>query len=189
MVHIAVDAMGGDYAPGVIVQGALRAHAELGLNITLVGDQNLICKELGDAGSKDDGIRIHHCSQMVAMDEASVKVLRHKKDASIMVAFDLAKKGKVDAVVSAGNSGDPFTDTTTGQSLDVICNSNFSGFVISAGTKKMKPNEAATAIPVKIRPKKMPPPRSMIGPPPRNGYDSGSRGFLVRLTGSGASSI
>ena len=104
-MHIAVDAMGGDHAPGVIVQGALRAHAELGLNITLVGDQNLICKELGDAGSKDDGIRIHHCSQMVAMDEASVKVLRHKKDASIMVAFDLAKKGKVDAVVSAGNSG------------------------------------------------------------------------------------
>lgn len=97
--------MGGDNAPGVIVQGALWAHSELGVSVTLVGDEKLIRKEIGKVEEKDGGIRIHHCSQMVAMDESPLKVLRHKKDASIMVAFDLAKKGKAEAVVSAGNSG------------------------------------------------------------------------------------
>ena len=104
-MHIAVDAMGGDNAAGVVVEGALRAYAELGAEIILVGDENLIGKQLGKAGRRGNGIRIHHCTEVVAMDEAPVKVLRHKKDASIMVAFDLVKKGEAEAVVSAGNSG------------------------------------------------------------------------------------
>jgi len=97
--------MGGDHAPGVIVQGGLWAHSELGVNVTLVGDQNLIRKELNKGGKIGNGIRIHHCSQMVTMDEAPLKVLRQKKDSSIMVAFDLARNGQAEAVVSAGNSG------------------------------------------------------------------------------------
>ncbi|MBW1674229.1 MAG: phosphate--acyl-ACP acyltransferase, partial [Deltaproteobacteria bacterium] len=101
----AIDAMGGDQAPGVNVQGALLARSELGVNLTLVGDERLIRKELGKDGNRDSSIRIHHCSQMVAMDELPLKVLRHRKDVSIMVAFDLARRGDVDAVVSAGNSG------------------------------------------------------------------------------------
>ncbi len=88
-MNIALDAMGGDNAPGVIVQGALWAQSELGVNITLVGDRNLISKEINKVGKIGNGIQIHHCSQMVAMDESPVKVLRHKKDASIMVAFRL----------------------------------------------------------------------------------------------------
>jgi glycerol-3-phosphate acyltransferase PlsX len=97
--------MGGDHAPGVNVQGALWARSELGVNLTLVGDEHLIRKELGKHGNRDNSIQIHHCSQMVAMDELPLKVLRHRKDVSIMVAFDLARRGDVDAVVSAGNSG------------------------------------------------------------------------------------
>jgi glycerol-3-phosphate acyltransferase PlsX len=104
-LNIAVDAMGGDHAPGVIVQGALWAQPELGVDITLVGDQDLIRRELSRGGGIGNGIQIHHCSQMVAMDESPMKVLRKKKDASIMVAFDLVKRGKAEAVVSAGNSG------------------------------------------------------------------------------------
>ena len=104
-MNIALDAMGGDYAPGVIVQGALWAHSELGVNITLVGDRDLISKEINKGGKIGNGIQIHHCSQMVAMDESPLKVLRHKKDASIMVAFRLVKSGQAEAVVSAGNSG------------------------------------------------------------------------------------
>jgi glycerol-3-phosphate acyltransferase PlsX len=104
-LNIALDAMGGDYAPEVIVQGALWAQSELGVNVTLVGDQNLIRKELSKGGNTGNRIQIHHCSQMVAMDESPVKVLRHKKDASIMVAFRLVKSGQAEAVVSAGNSG------------------------------------------------------------------------------------
>jgi glycerol-3-phosphate acyltransferase PlsX len=97
--------MGGDHAPGVNVQGALWARSELGVNLTLVGDEHLIRKELGKDGNRDNSIQIHHCSQMVAMDELPLRVLRHRKDVSIMVAFDLARRGDVDAVVSAGNSG------------------------------------------------------------------------------------
>ena len=104
-MNIAVDAMGGDHAPGVIVQGALWAQSELGVNITLVGDQDFIRRELSKGGNAGNGIQIHHCSEMVAMDESPMKVLRKKKDASIMVAFDLVKRGKAEAVVSAGNSG------------------------------------------------------------------------------------
>ena len=97
--------MGGDNAPGVIVQGAIWAQSELGVNVTLVGDEKLIRKEISKGGEKGASIQIHHCSQMVAMDESPLKVLRKKKDVSIMVAFDLVKKGKAEAVVSAGNSG------------------------------------------------------------------------------------
>jgi len=75
------------------------------VNLTLVGDEHLIRKELGKDGNRDKSIQIHHCSQMVAMDELPLKVLRHRKDVSIMVAFGLAQRGDVDAVVSAGNLG------------------------------------------------------------------------------------
>jgi glycerol-3-phosphate acyltransferase PlsX len=104
-LNIAVDAMGGDYAPDAIVQGALWAYAELGVNVTLVGDQSLIWKQLRDQGKLHNGIQIRHCSQVVAMDESPVKVLRQKRDASISVAFELARNGEAEAVVSAGNSG------------------------------------------------------------------------------------
>ena len=104
-MNIAVDAMGGDYAPEAAIQGALWAHSELGVEITLVGDRGLIAKQLDKGLSIDNGIQIHHCSQVVGMDESPLKILRRKKDASISVAFELMKTGKVQAVVSAGNSG------------------------------------------------------------------------------------
>jgi len=87
------------------VQGALWAWSELGVNLTLGGDEHLIRNKLGKDGTRDNSIQIHHCSQMVAMDELPLKVLRHRKDVSIMVAFDLAQRGDVDAVIRAGNSG------------------------------------------------------------------------------------
>ena len=104
-MNIAVDAMGGDYAPEAPIQGGLWAQSELGVNVTLVGDRSLIAKWLDTGSNRDNGIQIHHCSQAVGMDESPLKVLRQKKDASILVAFELMKSGKVQAVVSAGNSG------------------------------------------------------------------------------------
>jgi glycerol-3-phosphate acyltransferase PlsX len=104
-LNIAVDAMGGDYAPRVTVQGALWAQSELGVDVTLVGDERLLAPELSAGARLGNGIRIQHCTQMVTMGESPVRVLRKKRDASIMVAFDLAKRGKAEAVVSAGNSG------------------------------------------------------------------------------------
>jgi phosphate acyltransferase len=103
-MFIAVDAMGGDHAPGVVVQGALQASIETGIDIVLVGDSKAISEGLN--GARNSGkIRIHHCDEAILMDESPLKALRSKRDSSIMTAFDLLKKGKVEAVVSAGNSG------------------------------------------------------------------------------------
>ncbi len=103
-MNVAVDAMGGDYAPGVIVRGAVEAASELGVDVTLVGHREAILREL--TSKKSVGfINLHHCEEAVQMGESPLRAIRQKKDASIRVAFDLAKKGEVDAVVSAGNSG------------------------------------------------------------------------------------
>jgi glycerol-3-phosphate acyltransferase PlsX len=103
-MNIAVDAMGGDNAPEVVVQGALQAAVEWGIDITFVGDRDAIEAQLADRQGKAH-IQVHHCEDRVRMDEAPLKALRQKRDASVRVAFDLVKKGVVDAVVSAGNSG------------------------------------------------------------------------------------
>lgn len=101
---VAVDAMGGDNAPGVVVQGALQVSMETGINITLVGDSKAVNAAL--KGRRVPGnVTIHHCDEAVQMDESPLKALRNKRDSSIMTAFDLLKRGEVDAVVSAGNSG------------------------------------------------------------------------------------
>jgi len=68
-LNIAVDARGGDHAPAVTVQGALWAQSELGVNITLVEDQDLLTGELSARKKTGNGIQIHHCIQMVAVDD------------------------------------------------------------------------------------------------------------------------
>lgn len=103
-MRIAVDAMGGDNAPEMVVQGAVQAVAESGIDITLVGDAEIVRSALGRR-SETTSIEIHHCGETVHMDESPIKAVRMKKDSSIRVAFDLLKRGRVDAVVSAGNSG------------------------------------------------------------------------------------
>jgi phosphate acyltransferase len=103
-MKVAVDAMGGDSAPHVVVQGAIGAASELGIEIILVGDERAVSKELEGSPARGN-MRIHHCTEVVRMEESPLKALRQKKDASIAVAFELVKAGKVDAVVSAGNSG------------------------------------------------------------------------------------
>lgn len=103
-MNIAVDAMGGDNAPEVVIHGAVRACEELGCNIILVGDSDIISSHMDDDYIRT-GLSIHHCSESIGMDESPMKAFRNKKDSSIRVAFELMKDGKADAVVSAGNSG------------------------------------------------------------------------------------
>jgi glycerol-3-phosphate acyltransferase PlsX len=103
-MNVAVDAMGGDYAPELVVQGAVDAVAELGVHIILVGNEKRVAAALN--GRPTGGrISFHHCEDVVGMEESPFKALRKKKDASIRVAFDLVKSGRADAVISAGNSG------------------------------------------------------------------------------------
>jgi len=103
-MNVAVDAMGGDHAPELVVQGAVDAVSELGINIILVGHERRMAKALSGYPLQDR-ISFHHCEDVVRMEESPLKALRKKKDASIKVAFDLVKKGRADAVISAGNSG------------------------------------------------------------------------------------
>ncbi|MBW1802040.1 MAG: phosphate acyltransferase PlsX [Deltaproteobacteria bacterium] len=103
-MRIAVDAMGGDRAPEVVVQGALEASHRFGTDIILVGHRRAIGNALDCYGS-DKRLTVHHCEEMVLMEESPLKGVRSKKDSSIRVAFDLVKRGEADAVVSAGNSG------------------------------------------------------------------------------------
>ncbi|MBI5874524.1 MAG: phosphate acyltransferase PlsX [Deltaproteobacteria bacterium] len=104
-MKIAVDAMGGDYAPSVVVEGAVWAARELDVQLILVGDKTRIEDELSKHECKGLPISIKHASQVVGMDESPGQALRKKKDSSIKVCFDLVKNGEADAVVSAGNSG------------------------------------------------------------------------------------
>jgi glycerol-3-phosphate acyltransferase PlsX len=105
---IALDAMGGDHGPGVVIPAARRFLAKvLDTELVLVGQREVIEPLLAAEPDPDQDarIRIHHASQTVGMDELPSKALRGKKDSSMRVAIDLVKQGDADACVSAGNTG------------------------------------------------------------------------------------
>jgi phosphate acyltransferase len=104
-MKIALDAMGGDFAPEVTVAGAIEAVSEYDIHVILVGDETRIVSCLNTHRYPADRISILHSTQVAGMDEAPTSVLRKKKDASIRRAIDLVKNGQADAAVSAGNSG------------------------------------------------------------------------------------
>ncbi len=104
-MNIAVDAMGGDRAPGVVVQGAVEAAREWDVPIILVGDTELITQELRRYPTEGLPIMVKHASEAVGMDESPSVALRKKKDSSIEVAIDLVKRGEAAGFVSAGNTG------------------------------------------------------------------------------------
>ncbi len=103
-VRIAIDAMGGDNAPGEIVAGALRAVEELGVKVLLVGSPEDIERVLPPS-IKSEQVEIVPAEGAIAMDEEPLSGIRRKPKASINVAMNLVKKGKADAVISAGHSG------------------------------------------------------------------------------------
>lgn len=104
MIRIALDAMGGDFAPAEIVKGAVQASRELAAEIMLVGNPDQIGRELKKY--KDKGkLPIVSASEVITMNDHPVQAVKSKKDASVNVAVALVKDGKADAVVSAGNTG------------------------------------------------------------------------------------
>ncbi|TCS79667.1 phosphate acyltransferase PlsX [Pectinatus cerevisiiphilus] len=105
-MRIALDAMGGDYAPEQIVAGAIDAAREFGCEIVLVGDQEKIYRELNKYPDWNKlKISVHHATEVIEMGEHPVAAVRKKKDSSLVVAAQLAKKGECDAVISAGSTG------------------------------------------------------------------------------------
>ena len=105
-MKVAVDAMGGDYAPEQIVFGALRAARTIDCEIVLVGDEarlrSLLDKE---RGWEKLPISIHPASEIIGMDEHPADAVRQKKDSSVVVATRLVRDGACDAVISAGSTG------------------------------------------------------------------------------------
>ncbi len=106
-VRIAVDAMGGDHGPTVVVPAALSAlsrHPDL--TLILVGDEVVLRDSLTRHAHYPEGrLRVRHATQRVEMGEAPSQALRNKKDSSMRVAVQLVKEGEAEACVSAGNTG------------------------------------------------------------------------------------
>ncbi|MEJ2425643.1 MAG: phosphate acyltransferase, partial [Candidatus Thiodiazotropha sp.] len=104
-VTISLDAMGGDIGADIVVPAALEyLKKDKQSTLILVGREEVIREKLGNHPF-GDRLRVHHASEVVAMDEVPSKALRNKKDSSMRVAINLVKSGEADACVSAGNTG------------------------------------------------------------------------------------
>ncbi len=106
MVNVAVDAMGGDNAPGEIVKGAVEAaNADARVKIFLVGRKDVIEKELTQYTYNAEQVEIVHAEEVIETAEPPVMAIRRKKDSSIVKAMYMVKDGTCDAFVTAGSSG------------------------------------------------------------------------------------
>jgi len=113
-MKIALDAMGGDFAPKNTIAGAVEALRENSriTRLFLVGDTERIKAELASHHFSDSRIEIVHASQVVEMSDAAVESVRRKKDSSVSRAVDLVKSGDAEAIVSAGHTGAAVAATT-----------------------------------------------------------------------------
>lgn len=104
-MKIAVDAMGGDFAPRNAVQGAVEACREFQLPVILVGREQEIKQQLDRLGAHSLPIDVVHAEEVVGMDEPAVTAIRKKKNSSIRIGARLVKDGEAQGFVSAGNTG------------------------------------------------------------------------------------
>lgn len=106
MYRIILDAMGGDNAPGAIIEGAMLALTEYpDLEITLVGRESVIAEQLERYAYDKERASIVHAEEVIEMAEAPVAAVRAKKDSSLVVGMNLVAEGKGDAFVTAGSTG------------------------------------------------------------------------------------
>ena len=106
MITVAVDAMGGDNAPGEIIKGAVLAvNDKKDIKVVLTGDQDVISKELRAYEYDKERIQIVHAPDIITNCEAPVMAIRRKKESSIVVALNMVKNKEADAFVSAGSTG------------------------------------------------------------------------------------
>jgi len=104
-VRIALDAMGGDLAPKATVEGAVAAARDFGIEIVLVGDLDVVTRELTEHKAGELKITVEHAPESVAMDESPMESVLTKPHSSIHVGLEMVKRGDVHGFVSAGNSG------------------------------------------------------------------------------------
>jgi len=104
-MKIALDAMGGDYAPPVAVEGGVWAAREYGIEVILIGREGDVQRELAKYDTSGLSVPIVHASQVIEMEEHPAAAVKAKQDSSMVVGMDLVKRGEADVFVSAGNSG------------------------------------------------------------------------------------
>jgi len=106
-MRIAVDVMGGDHGPGVVIDGvklALQAYPHI-TELHLVGQQAEIEAALKRARCRDERVRILHTSEVITMEDKPLEAVRKKKDCSMVRAIELVRDGKAEAIISPGNTG------------------------------------------------------------------------------------
>ncbi len=109
---------GGDNAPDATIKGAVRAIKEIDSEIILIGNEDIINKKIKEIYNKEniseisDRLKIHNASETIEMEDIPTQAIKHKKDSSMVVGFNLLKKDEGDVFISAGNSGALLTGAT-----------------------------------------------------------------------------
>ena len=115
---ILLDAMGGDNAPDANIKGAVKAINSVDAEVCLIGNKDIINSKIKEFYGKNDiseispKLTIHHTTEQIEMHEIPTQAIRHKKDSSMVVGFNMLKEGKGDVFISAGNSGALLTGAT-----------------------------------------------------------------------------
>ena len=119
-MKILLDAMGGDNAPDANIKGAVKAikDVEETTEVILVGNKDIIIKKIKEFYGKSDiseispKLKIHHTTETIEMEDTPTVAIKHKKDSSMVVGFNMLKQGEGDVFISAGNSGALLTGAT-----------------------------------------------------------------------------
>ena len=115
---ILVDAMGGDNAPDAVIKGAVKAINEIKSQVILIGNKDIINAKVKEFYGKEkiedisDRFSIYNTTEIITMEDKPTDAIKHKKDSSMVVGFNMLKEGKGDVFISAGNSGALLTGAT-----------------------------------------------------------------------------
>lgn len=105
MMKLAIDAMGGDHAPAETVKGGIEALGVISSEIVLIGDEALIREELKKHTYDETRVHIIHAPDRITNDDKPVQAIKTKKLSSLVIGFEMLRKGEIDALISAGNTG------------------------------------------------------------------------------------
>ncbi len=117
-MRILVDAMGGDNAPDAVIKGAVKAINQIKAEVVLIGNEEIINEKVKEFYGKNnieeisERLKIHNTTQVIEMEDTPTIAIKHKKDSSMVVGFNLLKEEKGDVFISAGNSGALLTGAT-----------------------------------------------------------------------------